>query len=513
VNALAWLHPDTVLVDLDPRSLAVLHQGRVHSWALDYTPTGTLSEACTTRLQTELPAFLSRRPWQPRLPARCTLPAGGVSLRRWQLPRVPDDELQRVVRLRLESDLPLPPEELAWGWMPLESGTAPATCEILVAAVRRRGLEEIARLLSACGLQPSFTLGALARLALVPPTPGPATLLTLGPSQSEWLATDAGGPTRLRVLPWGEETVAHELVARAGMSPAAAAALLARRGDPTDATPVPGLESALQAAVEGLLAHLPSPGAHPRLVLAGPLATWPEFLAVLQRRLGNGIRGESLETQGASSASAALRGLQRQLGDGTGGLTLELHDPATESARVLARGTPRSWALAAAALLLLFLALPYAEALLLGPGLAARIRAVKAHRERLELIDREADFLRSLKTDQAPHLETLYLLARTAPPGAKIDSLNLNRKGELSLRLVLRQPPEVTDFRSKLADSGFFSSVVVEEQVPTPDRQKINVRISAQVKPPAARGNVKLLALDPPPATNPPPPGSPAAQP
>ena len=31
-------------------------------------------------------------------------------------------------------------------------------------------------------------------------------------------------------------------------------------------------------------------------------------------------------------------------------------------------------------------------------------------------------------------------------------------------------------------DSGFFDRVSVEEQVPTPDRQKVNVRITAQWK-------------------------------
>ena len=32
-------------------------------------------------------------------------------------------------------------------------------------------------------------------------------------------------------------------------------------------------------------------------------------------------------------------------------------------------------------------------------------------------------------------------------------------------------------------DSGFFANVTVEEQTPTPDRQRVNVRISAQEKP------------------------------
>jgi hypothetical protein len=40
----------------------------------------------------------------------------------------------------------------------------------------------------------------------------------------------------------------------------------------------------------------------------------------------------------------------------------------------------------------------------------------------------------------------------------------------------------VVDLRSKLIASGLFSTVVVEEQTPTPDRQKVIVRLSGQWK-------------------------------
>jgi hypothetical protein len=166
----------------------------------------------------------------------------------------------------------------------------------------------------------------------------------------------------------------------------------------------------------------------------------------------------------------------------------------------------RRYAVLAGALVLAWLALPYAEALLLQPGLAARVSAVKARQDRLGLIDREFEFLRHLRANQAPYLDTLSVLGKCAPPGCRIDAMTLNRKGELSLRLSLRQPQEVTGFRSKLTESGFFSSVVVEEQTPTPDRQKILVRLSAQVKPPDARQGLTILeVVTPPGATSGPP--------
>jgi hypothetical protein len=58
----------------------------------------------------------------------------------------------------------------------------------------------------------------------------------------------------------------------------------------------------------------------------------------------------------------------------------------------------------------------------------------------------------------------------------------MNRRGEVSLRGSLRDGQQVTDFRAKLMDTGFFERVSVEEQVPTPDRQKVNIRITAQWK-------------------------------
>ena len=68
----------------------------------------------------------------------------------------------------------------------------------------------------------------------------------------------------------------------------------------------------------------------------------------------------------------------------------------------------------------------------------------------------------------------------------------MNRRGELSLRGSMRDSTQVVDFRSKLIASGFFANVAVEEQTPTPDRQKVNVRISGQWKPAAARGGLAI---------------------
>jgi len=67
------------------------------------------------------------------------VPAGGVTLRRWKVPRSGSDETRRVLALQIESELPLSPDELAWG--SVKVGETGALQDVLVAAVavaRRR---------------------------------------------------------------------------------------------------------------------------------------------------------------------------------------------------------------------------------------------------------------------------------------------------------------------------------------------------------------------------------------
>jgi len=140
--------------------------------------------------------------------------------------------------------------------------------------------------------------------------------------------------------------------------------------------------------------------------------------------------------------------------------------------------------------------LPYAEAILLKPRLSKKLANIKAYRESLPKIDRELSFLRYLETNQPPYLDTLFVLANAAGPGARFDAVSMTRRGDLSLRGMM-QTAQAAEFRSKLIDSGFFSSVVVEEQTPTPDRQRVVIRITAQCKPPGDRPSLPASSAAP----------------
>lgn len=135
----------------------------------------------------------------------------------------------------------------------------------------------------------------------------------------------------------------------------------------------------------------------------------------------------------------------------------------------------------AAVLACAVLAFPFVQALALRPLLTHHLARLETGRARLEAIDREIDFLQYLKDNQPPYVDTLFLLATCAPPGTSFDSISLGRRGELSLQGKLANGQQVTEFRSKLVEAGWFSSVVVEEQTPSPDR-RVTVRMTAQLK-------------------------------
>jgi len=104
----------------------------------------------------------------------------------------------------------------------------------------------------------------------------------------------------------------------------------------------------------------------------------------------------------------------------------------------------------------------------------------------LATIDQELDFLKFLKQTQPPYLDAIYLLAKSAPQGTHLEELSLSRHREISLRLKMANAQQVSDFRAKLIDSGWFANVMVEEQSPSPDR-RVAVRMTAELKPVESR--------------------------
>jgi hypothetical protein len=264
-------------------------------------------------------------------------------------------------------------------------------------------------------------------------------------------------PTTIRVLSWGEQN-----------------------------------EGSANEALDWLAKSLNGAATGRKLFLSGKAGAVKELVA---QRVGAGVVCETLPVPAAAGRSAAIVGLKKSVEEPGGDLLL-LQSRQAGGRNGLSQPTARKWAMAAAALLLGVLLLPYAEAILMKPIVVHKLAEMNAGTNRLEKLDREMDFLQTLKQSQPPYLDALYLFSKCAPQGAAfhVDSLIMNRRGEVSLRGSMRSGDQVAEFRSKLIDSGFFYSVSVEDQTPTPDRQKVNLRIIALWKP---INELKQLAIGP----------------
>lgn len=417
---------------------------------LERGPDGRLTAACREKLVSGLRAFAGKKPLQSRPRAYCAISAAGVSLRRLVLPASARDEFDKVLLLQIEAEFPLSPDDLAWGWLPLET-TMAGKREVIVAAVRKEVIGEYRELLSMCDLTPVFTLAALARNFACPHPGGSHALLEAGGGRPEWIVIENGVPTTLRVLPAPGEVSMLDSVPKA-----------------------PG------ANLTGKTIYLT--GAKEQLA--------PD----LARRLGRG--SECLPLALENGSSAALAGLKKVV-EQNGASKLLIFEERQNAPTVgfdAANPALKPWLIRAAVLLCLALMLPYAEALLLKPFLAKKLAALKADRGRLGTIDREMDFLQSLKQSQPPYLDALFLLAKSAPSGTRFDTLAMDRQGLVSLHGTMQNGQQVTDFRSKLIVSGFFTNVSVDEQTPSPDRQKVTLRMTAHWKPPA---DLAKLAIGP----------------
>ena len=433
-----------VYIEICQTSLRALKENAGLELPLERAATGRLTAGCKENLVTALQKFLDRKPWQPRTTAFCAIGANGVSLRHLSLPASAREEFQRLLRLQIEGEFPLTPDELAWGWQAIGSSGASMKQELLVAAVRLEVVEDYAELLSSAGLKPVFTLAALARAALSPTPLHACALLDINGSLAELVTFENGVPLAMRVLGWS------------------------------------GVAEAVTKALG------PDWGGR-KLFFTGPSG---ELASQISQQLGGSIAIETIHTETGTGRSAAIQGLEK-LAAQNGGvlpLTLQVKTKRGGGSFNLAAPDAKKWALRAAALLCVLLILPYAEALLLKPILARKLSALKADKGRLATIDRELEFLQSLKQNQPPYLDTIYLMSKLAPQGSKIESLTMNRRGEVSLRGSLRDATQVTDFRTKLIGSGFFANIAVEEQ--SPGQQKLTVRISAQWKPLEARAGL-----------------------
>src|ERR1039457_1130698 len=115
-----------VYIEIRQSSLKALKGEAGLELPLERAPGGGLTKACREKLTISLQAFLKKEVWQPRFRAYCAIGARGVSLRRLTLPATPKESLQRLLALQIESEFPLPPDALAWGYRQIASADTPS---------------------------------------------------------------------------------------------------------------------------------------------------------------------------------------------------------------------------------------------------------------------------------------------------------------------------------------------------------------------------------------------------
>jgi Tfp pilus assembly PilM family ATPase len=481
VNLLKIIAPPTIYIEIGQSSMKVVDGEDGLELSLERLENGRLTPLCAERLTSTLRVFLKKHLWRTGLRAICAIGARGVSLRRLTLPGNPsDDELERLLPLQIEREFPLPPEELAWGY----ARSGKQSSDVLIAAVKRDVIEQYDEILRGSGLTATFTLAAAARGSLCSPSSEIYSILDIGRGHSELISFRNGLPEAVRVFAWGGENVTRAIARRFGTSHAEAEKSKIGGAPPaaSNGEPQPCLQTVIDEEIDQLAKSLPANAVGHKLYLTGGGARLAQVAPRITTAIGNGATCERIDPLHAEGGSAAILALSRFGDKSAASSQLVLRPGLAREQKKAAPPSTLKWAAAAVLLLFACVALRYTPAWVNKPRLVRQLAQVKAYRESLPRIERELSFFEFLRTNQPAYLEPLFALANSAPSGTRIESITMSKRGDLSLRASMKDPQQVVQLRSKLIESGLFSSVVVEEQTPSSDRQKLSVRMSGQWK-------------------------------
>ncbi len=476
--------PKTVYLEIGHASIRLFDGAEGVELALERSENSRLTSACKATLATTLQEFVRPRTGRGPTTALCAVGAQGVTMRRLRLPKCSQEELEGVLLLQIESEFPLPPDQLAWGYFELPAHDSLNVSkaggpEVLVFAVKVDSLEEYSEILATAGIMPLFTLAAFARKMMLPASVGANfSILHIAEPQCELACFEQGALISVRLI-----------------SPAL--------GVPSpgniEGSPANPLESGATTGVAILAKALARGSLGETLYLTSDQMDLKPLADTVAQALGGAIRCEVFgEAQGPGSSPVTL-GLARAAAEAGSDRLPLFRIKTVKTLPASAHPIPWKWIARAAALLVCALGLRYMEPALSKARVSKKLAEMKIHRNTLPAYARELGFLQHLEKNHALIQDTVYVIANAAPQGTRIESLTISRRGEVSVRTTVAPPTQAVAFRTKLTDSGFFSTVVVEEQSPSPDRQKTMLRISALPKPGATRPTVS-----PSPASGPP---------
>ena len=502
--------PQGPLLDIGYSSLKILVAGKGVAIPLERDESGAVSASSREQLREAVAKVLGRPAGSTasngkaggerglsfrrgRKAVACALPSRGVSLRTFDVPTTSASEIAQVVELQVETEFPLPLDELAWSYVaapPVETSPSPAPAtRVTVAAMRRSLLRDYTDLFRECGLEPNFRLGILAVSRLCPAEAGCWGVLDVGRSTSELLILDGSQPVSLTNIGWGGDHITQLVTTAAGLATGQAErvkseqqltnVLSEARADQLLADAAGALAARLEAA--WTTRHAPK-----RLFITGGGARMRGFDGALSAAFGGKIlcQRPTLQVSQALTAghSAVTLGLieEGRLNGTTTTFAFTAPEPESALKRAASEPSVRPWLLGLVGLVLISLALRYAGLLWQLPHQREELEHARSLHGGLPSLDPELEFLTFLKERQAPYLDALAVIASKFPKGTTIDGISLARTGDVTVNGKTKSPQTVNKFRSDLIASGWFTQVAIENQ--TPAKKQVTFRLRALLR-------------------------------
>ncbi|HAB14821.1 MAG TPA: hypothetical protein DCE44_00060, partial [Verrucomicrobiales bacterium] len=199
-----WLEGTAVAAELRPTSFHARSGDDGVDLPVERSADGRITAESAASILTAVKNLVGGKSWLSRVKITCAIGSRGLILRPLTIPAAPSAEVPRLLQLQIESEFPLPPEALAWGWIPLPTASTPGRQDVLVAAVKKEVVEELTALFKPIAADLVITPATLARVALVPADAPAFAIVDVAPTQCELTLREIEAAPSVRLLPWGE---------------------------------------------------------------------------------------------------------------------------------------------------------------------------------------------------------------------------------------------------------------------------------------------------------------------
>lgn len=474
-----------MLFEINDRSVRALTGRRVVEVPFERDAQGRTDPREAARVAEELRRRLGTR-GRFASKAVCAIPARGISVRRTRLPQGAPGELDGMVSLWLENEVPFVFNDLEWTYeAPDLTGGSAATngnrgARVTALVLRAAVLEDYRRLFERVRSRPSFVPRVLLAAGVAGPEQPRGAWMYLDEHAADFALFDDGGLASIRTLSLDAREIALAIAdGRRGEAPSHG-----NDGD-RDREPFPVVLAGSAALVERIASELSG-------LLSG---------IRIERRgkdVGSGASGASGSTPALEElerAATARRSLpfrfapKRAQKDGVDA------NPRTSTSR---RGLVR-WAVIAVLLAAGWLACRYLPPVFEASAHRDRLRELGAAGVGVPAVDAELAFLDELQKAQLPYLDALRALSEACPQGVLFDNVSMDRSRRVSVQGSFANPQQASELREKLGRATILTEIVLEDLSPLQGTDRWQFRLQARLSDggaPAAQGPPAAVPAD-----------------